>query len=189
VEGVYRIALSEETVKAGAMLAGLGRTRRVLLGDTLLDRFTPGEIEVVFAHEVGHHVFRHIPKILVAGVFCSAAGFWVCDRLLAAWVGDFSGTFPYAQVPVYALPLVMLTLTLFITVLEPLQNSISRRYEAQCDRYALKRTGSRGSYVSAFRKLARVNKADPNPHWLDVLLFHSHPPIRERIAAATAFQP
>ena len=72
IEGVYRMALSEATVKANAMLAGLGRTRRVLLGDTLLDRFTPDEIAVIFAHEVGHHVYRHIPKMLLAGLVTSA---------------------------------------------------------------------------------------------------------------------
>jgi len=184
VEGVYRIQLSDQTVKAGAMLAGLGRTRRVLLGDTLLDRFTPEEIEVVFAHEVGHHVFRHIRKTLFAGVLYGAAGFWVCDRLLAAWAAAPGGPFEHAQAPVYALPLVMLILTVFMSVLEPFQNSISRRYEGQCDRYALERTGSKGAYVSAFRKLARVNKANPDPHWLDVILFHSHPPIARRLAMA-----
>ena len=67
IEGVYRLDLSDETVKANAMLAGLGRTRRVLLGDTLLDGFTPEEIEVIFAHEIGHHVFHHIRKMHCGG--------------------------------------------------------------------------------------------------------------------------
>src|SRR5205085_10611236 len=82
VEGIYRLHLSAETRKANAALTGLGRTRRVLLGDTLLDRFTPEEIEVVFAHEVGHHVFRHLPKTIVFSVFFSCAGFWLVDRFL-----------------------------------------------------------------------------------------------------------
>ena len=69
--------LSEETKKANAALAGLGNTRRVLLGDTLLEQFTPEEIEVVFAHEVGHHVHRHLPKSIVLSVFLSLAGFWL----------------------------------------------------------------------------------------------------------------
>jgi STE24 endopeptidase len=75
IEGVYRMDLSEETVKANAMLAGLGSTRRVLLGDTLLNGFSPDEIEVIFAHEIGHHVFRHIRKMILAGLLYSAAGF------------------------------------------------------------------------------------------------------------------
>ena len=93
IEGVYRMDLSAETVKANAMLAGLGHTRRVLLGDTLLEGFQPDEIEVIFAHEIGHHVFRHIRKIMVGGLFYSAAGFFLCDRLLNAWVSCTAARF------------------------------------------------------------------------------------------------
>src|SRR5205085_11856628 len=82
VEGIYRLHLSAETRKANAALTGLGRTRRVLLGDTLLDRFTPEEIEVVFAHEVGHHVHRHMLKMVVWSVFLAAASFWLADFVL-----------------------------------------------------------------------------------------------------------
>ena len=186
IEGVYRMAMSVETVKANAMLAGLGRTRRVLLSDTLLEQFTPEEIEVIFAHEVGHHVFRHLRKMLLAGLVYSAFGFWVSSRLLVEWVIHVEGSFDYAKLPdyVYTLPLLMLVLTLLANLLEPLQNMVSRRYERQSDRYALGRTGQGAAYASAFRKLARLNKDDPDPHWLDVLLFHSHPPISERLAMA-----
>jgi len=189
IEGVYRMNLSDETVKANAMLAGLGRTRRVLLGDTLLNGFSPDEIEVVFAHEIGHQVFRHIRKMLILGVLYSTAGFWLCDRLLTAWVGRSGGTFDYAHLPIATLPLLLLILTLFSMLLEPLQNAISRRFERQSDRYALDRTGKNAAYLSAFRKLARLNKDDPQPHWLDVLLFHSHPPVAERLAMAECKTP
>ncbi len=182
IEGVYRMDISQETVKANAMLAGLWRTRRVLLGDTLLSGFTPEEIEVVFAHEIGHHVFRHIYKMIAAGIFYSAASFWVCHRLLTISVADPDAY--YRTFPISRLPLVMLILTVFAILLEPLQNFVSRRYERQSDRYALDRTGMKGAYVSAFRKLARLHKDDPSPHWLDVLLFHSHPPVAERLAMA-----
>ncbi len=182
IEGVYRMVMSDETVKANAMLAGLGRTRRVLLGDTLLRKFTPDEIEVILGHEVGHHVFHHIRKMIAAGLVYSAAGFFVCDRLLASLVAGWEGD--YGMLPVDTLPLVMLILTVFATLLEPVQNVVSRHYERQSDRYAIERTGLRDAYVSAFRKLAKLNKDDPNPHWLDVLLFHGHPPIAERLAMA-----
>jgi STE24 endopeptidase len=183
IEGVYRMDLSEETVKANAMLAGLGRTRRVLLGDTLLNSFSPDEIEVIFGHEIGHHVFRHIRKMIVAGLLYSAAGFWLCDQLLLRWAFP-SGAIDYSHLPVYTVPFVLLILTLFGLLMEPLQNAVSRRFERQCDRYALERTGLKDAYLSAFRKLAKLNKDDPNPHWLDVLLFHSHPPVAERLAMA-----
>ena len=184
IEGVYRLQLSDETTKANAMLAGLGRTRRVMLGDTLLDNFTLDELEVIFAHEIGHHVHRHIPKMLATGVLYSAAGFYCCDRLLAWWVTAHYGQFDYANLPVAALPLLMFSLTAFFLLLAPIQNAISRRYERQCDRYALVRTGMREAYQSAFRKLERLNKGDPNPPRWEVLLLHSHPPIAERLAMA-----
>jgi STE24 endopeptidase len=184
IQGVYRLGLSEETSKANAMLAGLGSTRRVLMGDTLLDRFTPDEIEVIFAHEIGHHVFRHIRKMIFTGLIYSVIGFWVCDRVLMAWAEQHYGTLSAHDLPPSSLPLLMLVLTVFALVLEPVQNAVSRRYERQCDRYALERTGLREAYQSAFRKLARLNKDDPDPHPLEVFLFHSHPPISERLAIA-----
>jgi STE24 endopeptidase len=184
IEGVYRLALSEETVKGNAMLAGLGRTRRVLIGDTLLEGYSPDEIEVIFAHEIGHHLFGHIHKLIAIGFLYSALGFWFCDWLLRAWVGHFEGLVDYSHLPVYTLPLILLILRVFSIVVEPLQNAIARRFERQCDRYALKRTGLNEAYLSAFRKLARLNKSDPDPPWLEVFWFHSHPPIRERLRLA-----
>ncbi len=181
IEGVYRLGLSEETVKANAMLAGLGRTRRVLMGDTLLAGFSPDEIEVIFAHEIGHHVYGHIWKMILIGAAYTVAGFWLANQVLAAWTGPGYG--PH-QLPPSALPLLMLILTLFSLALEPLQNALSRRFERQCDRYALTRTGLRAAYRSAFQKLAVLNKDDPDPHPLEVAWFHSHPPIRERLAIA-----
>lgn len=180
IEGVYRMEMSAETTKANAMLAGLGRTRRVILGDTLLDQFTPEEIEVIFAHEIGHHVHRHIRKMIVAGVIYSMVGFWICHRILVWTVAPAST----ADLPVYTLPLLMFLLTAFSLLLEPIQNGISRHYERQSDRYALQRTGKATAYVSAFRKLAKMNKEDPHPHPLEVLWLHSHPPIAERLALA-----
>jgi STE24 endopeptidase len=184
IEGVYRMDLSDETVKANAMLAGLGHTRRVLLGDTLLDGFQPDEIEVIFAHEIGHHVFHHIRKLLLAGIFYSAAGFWLCDRLLAIWVAHHGTVLDHSALPVNTLPMMMLVLTLFAMLSQPFQNAVSRRFERQSDRYALERTGLIDAYRSAFRKLAKLNKDDPDPHWLDVFLFHSHPPVGQRLAMA-----
>jgi STE24 endopeptidase len=105
----------------------------------------------------------------------------VCDRLLALCSG---GTLDYARLPVSVLPLLMLILTVFTMLLEPLQNAVSRHFERQSDRYALERTGAKEAYRSAFRKLARLNKDDPNPHWLEVFLFHSHQPVAQRLAMA-----
>jgi STE24 endopeptidase len=181
VEGVYRLHLSRETRKANAALAGLGKSRRVLLGDTLLEQFTPEEIEVVFAHEVGHHVHRHLPKMIIVSVFLALAGFWLVDlalNALAVRLG-YTGLGDPA-----ALPLVLFVLTVFGLVLSPAENALSQFFEVQCDRYALERTGNRDAYRAAFIKLARLNKSDPDPHPLAAWLFYDHPPIRQRLALA-----
>jgi STE24 endopeptidase len=180
IEGVYRLGLSADTTKANAMLAGLGRTRRVLMGDTLLEKFSPEEIEVIFAHEIGHHVHRHIPKMIATGVVISLAGFYLLDRVLVAWADIPTA----ADTPTSALPLVMFTLNVFMLALAPLQNAISRHYEVQCDTYALKRTNNRPAYRNAFTKLAKLNKADMEPNPIEVVLLHSHPPIAKRLALA-----
>jgi STE24 endopeptidase len=186
VEGIYRLHLSAETRKANAALAGMGRTRRVLLGDTLLDQFTPEEIEVVFAHEVGHHVYRHLVKMIALGVVTAAAGFWLVDVVLRR--GAPALGYPQDVLPAYAdpaaLPFFLFVLTVFGLILSPLENALSRFYERQCDRYALRRTGLVRAYHSAFVKLAQLNKSDPDPHPVVVWLFYDHPPIRARLALA-----
>jgi STE24 endopeptidase len=183
IEGVYELRLSEETKKANAALAGLGKSRRVLLGDTLLKEFTPEEIEVVFAHEVGHHVHRHLPKSIATRVFLSLFGFAMVDLVLTACATQlgYSGLADPA-----ALPLLLFVLAIFGLVWAPLLNAVSRFYERQCDRYALERTHNPSAYRSAFIKLARINKSDPDPNALIALLFYDHPPIRERLAMAGA---
>jgi STE24 endopeptidase len=187
VEGIYRLHLSAETRKANAALAGLGRTRRVLLGDTLLEQFTPEEIEVVFAHEVGHHVHRHLPKLVAWSVVLTGAGFWLADWVFRH-VGPALG-YPSAYEDPAVLPLLMLVLMLFSLVLSPLQNALSRYFERQCDRYALERTQLPRAYRSAFTKLARMNKTDADPHPLVVWLFDDHPPIRQRLALVDQLMP
>jgi STE24 endopeptidase len=186
VEGIYRLHMSADTRKANAALAGLGHTRRVLLGDTLLEQFTPEEIEVVFAHEVGHHVYRHLAKLVVWNVVLAAVGFWLVDRVLH-WT---AGTLHYAGFDdPAALPLLLLVLGLFGLLLGPAQNALSRFFERQCDLYALKRTGMPAAYRSAFLKLARLNKADLDRNPVVVWLFDDHPPIRQRLALAETALP
>lgn len=185
VEGVYRMRLSSETVKANALLAGWGRTRRVILGDTLLDQFRPEEIEVVLAHEIGHHVYHHIPKLILLGLVTTVAGFLICDWILVRWTTAVAGTFDYAEVPVQVLPMLMFVMTVFSLLSSPLRNEVSRRFEIACDRYALRTTADPAAFRSAFTKLALINKTDPDPPWLEVVLLHDHPPIVQRLALAS----
>jgi STE24 endopeptidase len=181
IEGIYTLQLSDETRKANAALAGLGKSRRVLLGDTLLTEFTPEEIEIVFAHEVGHHAHRHLLQLIAFQVVLTTAGLWLAGRVLALAAGPLG--YPGPTDPA-AFPLLLLVLGGFGLLLLPLKNGMARWFERQSDRYALKRTGNPTAYRSAFEKLGRMNKADAEPHPLLVWLLHDHPPIRQRIAAA-----
>ncbi|HLW63737.1 MAG TPA: M48 family metallopeptidase [Gemmataceae bacterium] len=186
VEGVYTLGLSKETKKANAALTGMGRTRRVLLGDTLLQQFEPDEIDVVFTHELGHHVHKHLPKFIVMEVMLTAMMCFLADRMLAA-VAVRMG-YPGPLDPA-ALPLFLLVVGIFGLCMMPLRNAISRWFERQSDCYALQRTGNAAAYRSAFTKLAEINKADPDPNRFLVWLWHDHPPIRERLAMADQLLP
>ncbi len=185
VEGIYRIDLSAETVKANAMLAGLGRTRRILLGDTLLASFTDDEIEVVLAHEVGHHVHRHISWLLVAGLAVSMAGLWLADAVIRSAAAQ-PALFRYGDLGPSALPWLMIFFALWGFVSGPMLGVVSRHFERQADRYALRHASRPTAFFSAFRKLARLNKEYPDPDPWEVILYYSHPPIAERLALARA---
>ena len=134
IQGVYELHLSAETKKANAALAGLGNSRRVLLGDTLLTQFTPEEIEVVFAHEVGHHVHRHLPKSIALSVVSSLIGFWLVDRVLTASAAGLATPALPIRPPC---PCSCSCSPSSPLRSSPMQNALSRFYERQSDRYAL----------------------------------------------------
>src|SRR5579875_3402815 len=181
VTEVARLGLSKETRKANAMLSGMGATKRVMLGDTLVDNFQPEEIEVVFAHEVGHYVHHHVVKGIIGSSVVTLAGFLVCDLVLksaAPALGHTSFAAPSA------LPLLMLVLSVFSLAMGPIQNGVSRHFERQSDWYALERTRNPEAYKAAFSRLATLNKAELDPARLTVIMFYTHPPIAERLAMA-----
>lgn len=184
VAGVFRFDLSRRTRAANAALTGLGRTRRIILGDTLLNEFTPDEVEVVIAHELGHHVHHDIPLFILFSAAAGLAGLWLADQALHWGVAVFG----FAGLgDVAGLPLLALTLGAFSLLLLPVQNAFSRWRERLADRYALEMTQKPEAFTSAFLRLANQNLADVDPEQWVVFLFASHPPIRERLAAARQF--
>jgi len=185
IEATYRMNLSKETKKANAMLTGLGKTKRVIIADTLLEHFGSDEIEVVFAHELGHSVRNHLVKGICINSVLTVGVLFLCDlfiRNAAPALGHESYT------AVSALPLYLFVLSLLGTLLGPLEKSITRHFERESDWYALERTGNVPAFNSAFHRLAELNKADLAPPRLVVLLFHDHPPIAERLAMAQRWQ-
>lgn len=179
--GAFRVALGAETRKANAALAGLGRTRRVLLSDTLLERFTPEEIETVLAHELGHQHHRHIMKLLCV----SALGSWIAFALIEFvsrwWIAPLQLG---SLADVAGLPMLLLSLLVVGLIGLPLQNALSRAFEWEADRFAVTATHAPAVFASALRRLGELNLADPSPpRWVE-WLFYDHPPIAQRILSA-----
>ncbi|MBI1941627.1 MAG: M48 family metallopeptidase [Acidobacteria bacterium] len=184
VKGVFEWKLSEKTKKANAALVGLGNTRRIILADTLLARFSEDEVEAVLAHELGHHVERHVFKGMAVQVAATFLGFYSVHVVLIRFSGDFgfAGLADFAN-----LPLLALTTTGLSLVLLPLVNAHSRRMERQADAYALRAIESKSAFISGMEKLAELNMAERHPHpWIE-FIFHSHPSIEKRIAFAERF--
>jgi Zn-dependent protease with chaperone function len=184
VRGVYRWKLSEKSKKANAALTGLGSTRRIILADTLLDNYAPEEIEAVLAHEIGHHVHRHILKSIVVQAATTLLGFWAANWVLHYAVDHrmFEELSDFAN-----LPLLAITATALSLVLMPALNAYSRFNERQADRYAFESIASVEPFISSMNKLALQNLAERTPSkWVEVL-FHSHPAISKRVEAAEAW--
>ena len=183
VRGVYEWNLSEKSKKANAALMGLGRTRRIILADTLLANYTDDEIEAVLAHELGHHVHNHILKSIVMQALISFLGFWTVKTMLRRPYPDwFLHQSDFAN-----LPLILLVATVISLLLLPLLNAYSRYNERQADLYAWKSIASIQPFLTAMNKLAAQNLAERTPaRWVE-MLFHSHPSISRRIVAAEAW--
>jgi STE24 endopeptidase len=181
VRGVYRWKLSEKSKKANAALTGLGSTRRIILADTLLDNYAPEEIEAVLAHELGHHVHRHILKSILVQAGITLLGFWIANFVLHYAVDHhmFEELSDFANLPLLAVAATLLSLLLM-----PALNAFSRYNERQADRYAFESIVSVEPFISSMNKLAKQNLAERTPSkWIE-LLFHSHPAISRRVAAA-----
>jgi STE24 endopeptidase len=182
IRGVYEWKLSEKSKKANAALTGLGRTRRIILADTLLDHYSNDEIEAVLAHELGHHVHRHMMKIILVELGVAFMGFWAANWVLQYAIHErnmFQHLTDFAN-----LPLLVLVFSLLSMLLMPARNAYSRFTEWQADVYCWKSVPSVTPYVSAMKKLNSQNLSESQPSRVVEILFHSHPPVSKRIAAA-----
>ncbi|MBP7738634.1 MAG: M48 family metallopeptidase [Spirochaetes bacterium] len=181
IRGIYSFNLSKDTKKANAGFTGIGRSKRIILSDTLIERFTPDEIAVIFAHEMGHYKKRHIVRSIVLGAASIFLSFFLCGELYRITLGHLGYT---AVHDIAAIPILFFYLTLFSLVTMPLSNALSRRYEREADRYALDATHDRESFISSMDKLADLNLADRDPNPVTEFMFYSHPSIKKRIALA-----
>ena len=181
VRGVFKFDMSRRTKQANAGLTGLGNTRRIIIGDTLLSEFTTEEIETIMAHELGHQVNKDIPLGIIFGSLTTLIGLFLASLGLNWGVKALGFTGP---ADIAAFPLFLIVLGLYSLVTMPLENGFSRWREQRADEYALSLTHNGIAYASALKRLANQNLADADPEaWVEWLLY-SHPALGKRIAMA-----
>jgi STE24 endopeptidase len=168
---------------ANAAVVGLGRTRRILISDTLVNGFPPEEVEVVLAHELGHHARSHIAKGLVVQTVLILTGLWAANRALGAG-GSLLGLRGLADPA--GVPFLLLVLSALGFLVTPLVAAWSRRLEREADRVALEVTRDPDAFVAAMERLGQLNLAERQPGRLRELLFATHPSLEARIAAGRA---
>ena len=181
VLGVFEMGLGAKTRRANAALVGSGATRRILLSDTLLANFTDDEIEVILAHELGHHVNHDITKGLLLEFVVFLLSLGTAAAALKALSPSLGLTAPADPA---GLPIVILSIGVVSVAVTPVLHAISRLNERRADRFALALTQHRDPFIAAMKRLGSQNLSEENPSRLAVWLFHTHPPIEDRIAAA-----
>ena len=186
VQGIYVWHLGDKTSKANAAVTGWGRTRRIIISDTLIESNSIEEIEVVMAHELGHHVRWDVWKMLAVSTALIFISFFVIDLALAAWI-DSLGLRSIDDIA--GLPLVLIVGAGVSLVALPISNWLSRKAETAADLYALNLTGMRVEFISAMNKLGDQNLSQKSPNAIVEFLFHSHPSIQHRIDRANSWTP
>lgn len=188
IADVYRMDMSRQSEKANAFFTGLGNTKRIVLGDTMIDQFPPEEIEGVVAHELGHQVHGDMWRLIALAGAYGFGGAYAIHRLTPLLIARTERrTGIRALGDQASLPLIGLVMTVVGVILAPLQAAVSRAMERRTDRFALALTGDGQAYAATMRRLATRNLADPDPPRLVVFFLGSHPPIAERIATAEAY--
>jgi STE24 endopeptidase len=181
VVDVREWALGGRSRRASAALAGAGATRRILLSDTLLADFSDDEIEVILAHELGHHVHGDVVEEIAARFTVLLLAFLAAAASVAAARSPFGYSSPSDPA---ALPLVALVVFLVSIAARPLLNALSRRHERRADRFALSHASRPDAFIAAMRRMAAQNMAEERPSKPALWLFHGHPPVAERLTHA-----
>lgn len=171
---VYVMDASRRTSAANAYVAGLGDTKRVVLYDTLVEEFTPGEVRLVVAHELGHVHYSDVPRGLLFVAVVAPFGMFAVSRLVG-------------RTGVAAVPAVVLAISVLLPAVTMVSNQLSRSVEARADRYALELTGDPRALIGFQTRIAVQNVSDPSPPAWWSFLMGTHPTTMQRIGQALAF--
>lgn len=186
LKDIYVLDFSKKTVKANAFVAGLGRTKQIFLSDTLVNEFSPQEIEVVLAHEMGHYLNRDMLKLVLSSLCSSLLSFFIAAVVLEKLIvqAGFKGISDIA-----GLPLLLMVLLSIGLILLPLQNGYSRILERKADHFSLKATGMPQAFISMMKRLGNKNFSDFSPSRVIEIFLYDHPPISKRIRMAEGYLP
>jgi len=181
VREVCSLDFSRRTAEANAAVIGIGRSRRVVIADTLLAEFTPGEVDAVVAHEIGHHVHRDIHALLLV----NGAVMWI-GLAAGAWLAP--SALPVLSLPsldyVPAYPMLLGLAELYLLLTSPLTNWWSRRLESNADTFALRLTRDPAAFVAAMQRVGCQNLVELRPpRWAEVW-FGTHPALHRRVERA-----
>ena len=192
VEGarVFEVNKSVDTEKVNAYVTGIGRTKRIVLWDTLLARLTPEQTRFVVGHELGHYVLGHVWVNILVSWALTLMGLYGAHRSAAFLLARFGTRFGFTTLGDPAsLPLLMVLLSLFSFLISPAALALSRHHEQQADRFGLDLTGDNEAAATAFVALQKQNLAVPRPSLLYKIFRASHPPIGERVEFINTYQP
>jgi STE24 endopeptidase len=184
VGDVLVVDASRRTTAANAYVNGLGHTKRVVLYDTLLERFDPAQVDLVVAHELGHVKQRDLARGMLWVAIVAGPGMYVVMLLTRRW-GARAGASPDAPGSMPALALALAVVSFGLTVVS---NQLSRAVEGRADTFALELAGKPREFIELERRLALANVADPDPPGAYRFLFGTHPPTVDRIGMALEFE-
>jgi STE24 endopeptidase len=189
VEDIFTMDMSKQTKKANAMFTGLGNTKRIVLGDNLIDEFTPDEIEVVIAHEMGHNLKHHIWQGIFFSAILAGIGFFIIHLTGPRIITRFRNRLKIDNMAdVASLPLIFLIFAIYGILTMPIFPALSRNMERQADKFALDMTHNREAFITTMDKLGYMNLSDPNPSPIIEFLLYDHPPISKRIEFAQDYK-
>ncbi len=179
IMGVFKMAAATKTRKAIGALAGIGSSRRIILSDTMLEKYSPDEIEIVIAHELGHHKHNDMGKELIQTSIVILLGFFLAHLILEPFAGTFG-----LDTGIVSLPIFLIILGGMFTIASPVTNTLSRIRERKADRFALKLRDKPEVQANLFVKLSEQNLSYVNPHPLVEFLFYDHPAAIKRVKQA-----
>jgi STE24 endopeptidase len=182
IKGIYKMDESKRTTKPNAFFTGFGKSRRIVLFDTLIEKHSIDELLGVLAHEIGHYKLKHVPKMIIASVLETGLLFFILSLFLGN--KELFAAFKMENISIYAgLVFFGFLYSPISMIISMVMNIFSRKHEYEADRFAVKTTGNGMAFVTALKNMSMESLANLTPHPLKVFLNDSHPPVLERIRA------